>query len=45
MEIMTSCNTSTLAAYVPTSSNPWDVQKIQHAFRRLGFGWWYKNRD
>jgi len=38
MEIMTSCNTSTLAAYVPTSANPWDTKKVNHIFRRLGFG-------
>ena len=38
MEIMPSCNTSTLSAYVPSDSNPWDVQKVQHVFRRLGFG-------
>jgi len=38
MEILTSCNTSTLSAYIPSSANPWDVQKVQHTLRRLGFG-------
>lgn len=38
MEIMPSCNTSTLDAYVPSNSNPWDIKKVRHAFRRLGFG-------
>lgn len=38
MEIMTSCNTSSLAAYVPNASNPWDAKKVNHVFRRLGFG-------
>ncbi len=38
MEIMPSCNTSTLSAYVPSTSNPWDTNKVNHVFRRLGFG-------
>lgn len=38
MEIMTSCNTSTLNVYVPNASNPWDANKVNHVFRRLGFG-------
>ncbi len=38
MEIMPTCNTSTLDVYVPSSANPWDTQKVQHALRRLGFG-------
>ena len=33
-----SCNTSTLTPYVPTGLNPWDVTKVQHVYRRLGFG-------
>ncbi|RDK88370.1 DUF1800 domain-containing protein [Marinirhabdus gelatinilytica] len=33
-----SCNTATLAPYTPTGQNPWDVSKIKHAYRRLGFG-------
>ncbi|MCW5519038.1 DUF1800 domain-containing protein [Aureitalea sp. L0-47] len=32
-----SCNTSTLAPYVPSGSNPWNVSKIKHVYRRLGF--------
>jgi hypothetical protein len=32
-----SCNASTLAPYVPSGSNPWNVSKIKHAYRRLGF--------
>ncbi|MEZ4874980.1 MAG: DUF1800 domain-containing protein [Flavobacteriaceae bacterium] len=35
---LTSCNTSTLAPYVPSSGNPWTFSKIQHTYRRLGFG-------
>lgn len=38
MQSMTSCNTSTLSAYVPSPSNPWDTKKVNHVFRRLGFG-------
>lgn len=34
----TSCNTSTLSPYTPTSGNPWSFGKVQHTFRRLGFG-------
>lgn len=33
-----SCNTSSLAAYVPSSPNPWDTSKVNHVYRRLGFG-------
>jgi hypothetical protein len=40
MEINTNqpCNTSTLAPYVPSSSNPWSTKKIKHIYRRLGYG-------
>ncbi|MCT8339505.1 DUF1800 domain-containing protein [Flavobacteriaceae bacterium TK19130] len=33
-----SCNTSTLAPYVPDADNPWSTQKVEHTHRRLGFG-------
>lgn len=33
----TACNTSTLAPYVPTAQDPWNVSKIKHVYRRLGF--------
>ena len=33
-----SCNTSTLQPYEPTSQNIWDTSKVNHVFRRLGFG-------
>ena len=33
-----SCNTSSLAPYVPDSSNPWNEAKAKHVFRRLGYG-------
>ena len=32
-----SCNTSTLSPYVPSGSNPWNVSKVKHVYRRLGF--------
>lgn len=38
MESTTSCNTSSLNAYVPTIQNPWNAQKVNHVFRRLGYG-------
>ncbi len=33
-----SCNTSTLQPYQHTSQNIWDTVKVNHVFRRLGFG-------
>ncbi|WP_203294789.1 DUF1800 domain-containing protein [Luteirhabdus pelagi] len=33
-----SCNTSTLAPYIPDTDNPWSTQKVEHTYRRLGFG-------
>jgi len=32
------CNNATLAAYVPSAANPWNEQKINHLYRRVGFG-------
>ncbi|MEL6809896.1 MAG: DUF1800 domain-containing protein [Bacteroidota bacterium] len=32
-----SCNTATLAPYVPSGGNPWDTSKVKHVYRRLGF--------
>ena len=37
MEILSSCNTASLAPYVPTTENPWDDSKICHLYRRAGF--------
>ncbi len=34
----TSCNLASLAAYVPSSTNPWNVSKIHHLYRRIAFG-------
>lgn len=33
-----SCNTSSLARFVPSQNNPWDIQKVKHIHNRLGFG-------
>ncbi len=38
METLTSCNTSSLNVYVPSTENPWNSEKVNHVFRRLGFG-------
>lgn len=38
MEVLSTCNTGTLAPYVPNGSNPWDIPKAQHLYRRVSFG-------
>ena len=38
MQSSTSCNLSSLNVYVPTTENPWNTQKVNHVFRRLGYG-------
>lgn len=35
---MPNCNTSDLSVFIPDDSNVWDKNKIQHLYRRLGFG-------
>lgn len=32
------CANGTLAAYVPDTSKPWNSLRVQHVYRRLGFG-------
>ncbi len=32
------CNSGTLATYIPTTQNPWNKNRVQHFYRRLGFG-------
>ncbi len=32
------CATGTLAPYAPTAEMPWTRQRVQHLYRRLGFG-------
>ncbi|WP_109851231.1 DUF1800 family protein [Aquimarina sp. AU58] len=34
----TSCNLASLAEYVPSPGNPWNVSKINHLYRRIAFG-------
>ncbi len=40
MEIIATptCNFSTLAPFEPSSQDPWNTRKINHVYRRLGFG-------
>lgn len=38
MEIFTSCNVASITPYVPDDSNPWDIPKVKHVYRRLGYG-------
>ncbi len=35
---MPNCNTSDLGVFVPDASNPWNKKRVQHVYRRLGFG-------
>ncbi|WP_296311861.1 DUF1800 domain-containing protein [Winogradskyella sp. UBA3174] len=37
MSVFTSCITSTLQPYVPSTENPWNAERIRHAYRRLGY--------
>ncbi len=34
----TSCNLDSLDVYVPSAENPWNVTRIHHLYRRIGFG-------
>ncbi len=34
----TTCNLDSLDEYIPTAENPWNVTKINHLYRRIGFG-------
>jgi len=38
MQTSTSCNTSSLSVYVPSTLNPWNAEKANHLYRRLHFG-------
>lgn len=38
METLTSCNTASLTVYMDTLANPWDMVKVRHLLRRLGYG-------
>lgn len=33
----TSCITSTLAPYIPSTDNPWNLERVRHIYRRLGY--------
>ena len=35
---LVSCNTSSLAIYVPSAEKPWNQQRVNHVYRRLGYG-------
>lgn len=38
METLTSCNTAPLSVYNDSVTNPWDINKVRHVLRRLGYG-------
>ena len=38
MMITENCATGTLAPYVPGTDTPWNVARVQHLYRRLGYG-------
>lgn len=35
---LVSCNTSSLAIYVPSAEKPWNQHRVNHVYRRLAFG-------
>ena len=35
---LSDCLTGTLTPYVPSPDHPWDKSRVQHVYRRLGFG-------
>lgn len=37
MTTLTSCITTTLQPYVPSSDNPWNELRVRHAYRRIGY--------
>ena len=37
MAVLTTCITSSLQPYIPTTQNPWDESRIRHAYRRIGY--------
>ena len=37
MSVFTSCITSALQPYVPSTENPWNEERIRHAYRRIGY--------
>ncbi|PHI18789.1 hypothetical protein CEQ90_16170 [Lewinellaceae bacterium SD302] len=38
MTTVENCATGTLETFVPSAENPWDKAKVQHFYRRFGFG-------
>ncbi|MBC2843695.1 DUF1800 domain-containing protein [Winogradskyella flava] len=37
MAVLTTCITSSLQPYIPTSQDPWNEARIRHAYRRIGY--------
>lgn len=37
MTVLTSCITTTLQPYIPSTQNPWNELRIRHVYRRLGY--------
>ncbi|BAO75752.1 DUF1800 family protein [Winogradskyella sp. PG-2] len=37
MAVFTSCITSSLQPYLPSTENPWNETRVRHAFRRIGY--------
>jgi uncharacterized protein (DUF1800 family) len=38
---LTSCNTASLSPYTPTAQKPWNITRVRHLSRRLGYGLTY----
>lgn len=36
--MISNCNNSTLATYTPSAEKPWNIKRVKHLYRRLGFG-------
>lgn len=38
MTTLTTCNVAPITAFIPSGTKPWDEQKVNHLYRRIGFG-------
>ncbi|MFY0602485.1 MAG: DUF1800 domain-containing protein [Flavobacteriaceae bacterium] len=38
MDVLNSCNTGSFNLFIPSVDRPWNKEKVNHLYRRLGFG-------